>query len=815
MSTSFKTLLRRLARYRLFTALNVLGLAIGISACWIIYTIVSYEFSFESGFSNRQNTYRLVSGFIFDEKESYNGGVSAPIYQAIREQVRGADKVVPVFTKWISAVKIERPGQEPLIVEDPKNIADIDSSYFQLVHYDWMAGNASSFTRTADNVVLTESRAKEYFGNTPASQLLGRTVTYNDSIPKRIAGIVKDLPYPSEFITQEFFVMKPKVYELNQWTNTNGSDKLYLQLSAGADTAKVMAQISALVKAKVDLFMLEKKPTWRMHRWFELLPLEKAHFSAYIKEYNVRKASKPVLYGLIGLGGFLLILACINYINLSTALVPQRSKEIGVRKVLGSGRRTLMQQIFSETLITVLLSILLAFVFTKIGFAFLKDVIPEGTLDHSDPWGLILFLVPLLLIVTLLAGWYPAWLIAKVQPVSIMRGQGLFKTSNNRLALRKVLIVFQFVIAQIFIVGALIMGSQLRYTVKKDMGFNKEAIVLADVPWKIRRDKKFEYKQFALADELRKETGVAGVSLGQKPMTSNYSSSQYEYAGSDASKEPIKRLVFRKTVDTNYVRLYGMKLLAGRNIHASDTTNEFVINETAVAAFGFKSPQDAIGKIIGQEGYKFPIVGVINDFHQQDFHTTIDPLALMADKDGESEFNIKLNTSDPSKWQETIRAIEKKWYSFYPAGSFVYKFYDQELEAMYKEERNVSQLINLSTVIAVVISCLGLFGLAIITAFQRTKEIGIRKVLGASVSGIVGILSSDFVKLVLIALVIATPVSWWAMNKWLSDFAYRIDIKWWMFAVAGFAAVVVALLTVGFHAVKAALANPVKSLRSE
>lgn len=815
MSTSFKTLLRRLARYRLFTALNVLGLAIGISACWIIYTIVSYEFSFESGFEKRENTYRLVSGFIFDEKESYNGGVSAPVYQGVREQVRGIDKVVPVFGKWLSTAKVERAGQEPLILEDPKNVADVDSSYFELVHYQWLAGNAQSFIRTADNVVLTESRAKDYFGSTPVSELLGRTITYNDTIPKRVAGIVKDLSYPSEFVTQEFFVMKPKVYDLNQWTNTNGSDKVYLQLSAGTDTAKVMSQISALVKSKVDQFMTEKKPSWKMNRWLELLPLEKSHFSTYIKEYDIRKANKTVLYGLIGLGGFLLILACINYINLSTALVPQRSKEIGVRKVLGSGRRALMQQVFSETLVTVLLAIILAFGLTKIGFVFLKDVIPEGTMDHSNSWGLVLFLVPLLLIVTLLAGWYPAWLIAKVQPVSIMRGQGLFKSNNNRLILRKVLIVFQFVIAQVFIVGALIMSSQLRYTVKKDMGFNKEAIVLVDVPWKLRRNKKFEYKQFALADELRKESGVAGVSLGQKPLTASYSSSEYEYVGPDASREPVKRQVFRKTVDTNYVRLYGMRLLAGRNIHASDTTNEFVINETAVAAFGFSSPQDAIGKIIGQEGSKFPVVGVIKDFHQQDFHSTIDPLALMADKDNQSEFNIKLNTADPSKWQQTIKAIEKKWYSFYPAGTFAYKFYDQQLEAMYKEERNVSRLINLATIIAVVISCLGLFGLAIITAFQRTKEIGIRKVLGASVAGIVGILSSDFVKLVLIALVIATPVSWWAMNKWLSDFAYRINIEWWMFALAGFTAVIIALLTVGFHAVKAAVANPVKSLRSE
>jgi ABC-type antimicrobial peptide transport system permease subunit len=305
------------------------------------------------------------------------------------------------------------------------------------------------------------------------------------------------------------------------------------------------------------------------------------------------------------------------------------------------------------------------------------------------------------------------------------------------------------------------------------------------------------------------------VSLGRKPMTPNYSSSQYEYTGDDPSKEPIKRQVFRKSVDTSYIPLYNLQLLAGRNLLDSDTTREFVINETAMKAFGFASPREALGKLIGQPGGKFPIVGVVKDFHLRDFHTTIDPAALMMDKEDLSTINIKLNTADPGKWQQTIAAIEKKWNAFYPSGTFAYKFYDQTLEAMYKQERDLSRLINMATAIAIVISCLGLFGLAIITAFQRTKEIGIRKVLGASVAGIVKILSSDFLKLVLIALVIASPVAWWAMSKWLQDYAYRIKIEWWMFALTGAAAVLIALLTVGFHAVKAAVANPVKSLRSE
>ncbi len=815
MPPALKTLFRRLGRYRLFTVLNVLGLAIGISACWIIYSIVSYEFSFDKKLPDRERTYRLVTGFIFDEKESYNGGVSAPLYQGIREQVNGLNRVVPVYGKWINTIKIERPGSEPLVLDDPKNIVATDSSYFGMVPYAWLAGNKATAFNAPENVVLTQSRAKSYFGDQQPSQLIGKTIAYNDTIQKTISGIVKDLDYPTEFIAQEFWYLKPKVYELNSWTNTNGSDRVYLQLAKNADTAKVLSQISAVATQKWNEFEQDRKTPFKMTRWFELLPMSESHFSSYIKEYEQRKASRPVIYGLIGLGGFLLLLACINYINLSTALVPQRSKEIGVRKVLGSGRKALIGQILAETLATVIMAVVLAFFLAKLGFFLLSDILPDGLLEHSNTFKLLLFIIPLVLCVTLLSGWYPAWLIAKVQPVSIMRGQGVWKVGNNRLALRKVLIVFQFVIAQAFIVGALIMGAQLSYTVKKDMGFDKEAVVLVDVPWKLLWKKEYEDKHFALAEELKKESGINMISLGQKPMMAGYSSSMYEYSDGDPAKEPVKRQVFRKEVDTSYIPLYGIKLLAGRNLLPSDTTREFVINETAVRAFGFSSPQDAIGKVIGQPGGKYPIVGVVKDFHMQDFHNTIDPMALMANKSNTSTINIKLNDKDPGKWQQTLKNIEKKWNAFYPPGTFKYKFYDQELESMYKQERNLSRLINMATVIAIIISCLGLFGLAIITSFQRTKEIGIRKVLGASVTGIVRILSSDFVKLVLIALVIASPIAWWVMSKWLQDYAYRIDIKWWMFAAAGLGAVCIALLTVGFHAIKAAVANPVKALRSE
>jgi putative ABC transport system permease protein len=814
MKTSLKTLFRRLWRHRLFTGLHVLGLAIGISSCWVIYRIVSYEFSYENKLPKKENTYRLISGFIYDEKESLNGGVSAPMYKGIREQVTGIERVVPYFNTWINTVEVKQPGKQPVHVEEPKEIIAVDSAYFGMVAYTWLAGDKFSALQKPESVVLTESRAKTYFSGISPADMLGQTITYNDTLHKTVTGIVKDLDYATEFTGQEFIAKLNEDYPLVEWTNTNGSDKLYLQIAKKSDTARVMAQIKALLAEKVAAFHQEKKPTFSMNRWLELMPLSESHFSTRINEGEVHKTSKPVMYGLIGIAGFLLLLACINYINLSTAQVPQRAKEIGVRKTLGSSRWALVSQLLSETLVTVLLATILSIGLSRFAFFFLGDLIPDGTLQHAGGFAAFLFTVLLLTIITFLSGLYPARIIAKVEAVSIMRGQGVWTAGHNRLTLRKSLIVFQFVIAQLFIVGAIIIGSQLSYTLKKDLGFNKEAIVLVKVPWKLTRNKLYEGKQFTLADELRKQSGVQSLAIGTEPMTNGYSSSPLEYSNG-GTQPPVQKQIYKKWVDTAYVGLYDMKLLAGRNLHASDTTNEYIINETAMKAFGFTKPQDAVGKLIGRGSKKFPIVAVVKDFHLRSFYNTIDPMALMTDKKGMSTLNIKLNGTDPAKWQQTIKAIEQKWYAFYPPETFSFKFYDETLETMYKQERDLSKLINLVTIISIVISCLGLFGLVTLTAFQRTKEIGIRKVLGASVRGIVGLLSSEFVKLVVIALMIASPIAWWAMDKWLQDFAYRIHIEWWMFGITGLAAVVIALVTISFQAIKAALANPVKSLRSE
>ncbi len=816
-----KTTLRHLWRNRLFTGLNILGLAIGISACWIIFRIVGHEFSYDAKLPNSEHVFKVISAFERDGEQSALGGVSAPLYQGIENEITGVEHVVPAFRQWTFHVEIAREDQPAFVKEEPEGIIATNAAYFEMLPYRWLAGDKHTALDAPGSVVLTESRANLYFPDNEPEAMLNNTITYygQDTVTRTVTGIVADYDTPSEFTAQEFVVLPKITYETYQWTNTNGTDRLYLQFGEGVDVDAKLRQINELDARHWNALAEERQTEGKAAvpprgRTYELLPVREAHFATHVAEWGVTKTSKPVLYGLIGIGIFLLLLACINYINMSVAQIPQRGKEIGVRKTLGGGRWQLISQFLAETLVVSLMALVLAYALARLGFWLLTDIIPAGVSPQGNGYQLIGFILALTALITLLAGLYPGWLITRIKTVNVFKNWFDGATPIRGFGLQKVLIVFQFSIALVFIICTIIVSTQLRHTLKADMGFNKDATVLVYVPWKYTSDPHYEGKQFTLLNEIRTLPGIANVAMGDAPLSSGYSSSPFGYAAD--SKEPVEITGFKKTIDTAYLALYDMELLAGRNIHASDTISEFIINETAAKAFGFASPQDAIGQFIGQRGNnKHPIVGVVKDFHTQDFYTPIKPAILSSYKANLSSFNIKLDSSDPHRWQATLEAIGSKWAQFYPADAYQHRFYDETLEALYRQERQVGKLINLATAITILISCLGLFGLATLIAFQRTKEIGIRKVLGATVTGIVGLLSTDFVKLVLIAIVIASPIAWWAMNNWLADFAYRIDIQWWMFAAAGITAVVIALLTVSWQAIRAAVANPVDSLRDE
>lgn len=817
IAVRFKTVLRHLWKHRLFTSLNIFGLAVSISACWIIYRIVSYEFSYDQAVPDKENTYKVITAFDSpDRQNSKNGGVAAPLYEGIRREMPGVTNVVPVFKKEVNSIEIKKPDKV-FTKEYPDNIIATDVSYFNMLPYQWVAGSKEAAFNGPDDVVLTESRAREYFPNEKPEDILNKTIVYyewSDTVTRKVTGIVTDYATPSQFTYKEFVSLPKKDFQSVEWTNTNNSDQLFIQIKKEASPSVTLRQINALSARKWKEFETGTGRELKMSKSYELLPVKEVHFATDVEEYGVTRASKPVMYGLISIGFFLLLLACINYINMSTAQIPQRGKEVGVRKTLGSSRWQLIKQFLNETFITTLIACLLSLLLSNVGFGILKDIVPEGITLYSSMSEVIIFMIALTFLITLLAGLYPGWLITRLKTVNVFKNFSVIQGSHQKFSLQKALIVFQFIIALVFITSSMIVGSQLRYTLKADMGFSKDAVVLVSVPWKYLSDPKYKDKQFTLLSLLKNESGIDKIALGNAPLSSGYSSSPFVY---EADGKPLVRTqTYKKWCDASYLDLYKIKLIAGRNLYASDTISEYIINETAAKAFGFASPGDAVGKMISQLGYpKMPVVGVVKDFNTQDFYTKMQPLAISNSKNNLSTFNIKLNSHNTSQWQKTLEKIEEHWYQFYPAESFHYSFYDETLEKMYTQERQIGKLIDLATIITILISCLGLFGLAALTAFQRTREIGIRKVLGASVVNIVSMFSREYVVLILIAMIISTPVAWWAMNKWLQDFIYKIDMHWWMFALAGFATIVVALLTVSYQAIKAAVVNPVKSLRTE
>jgi ABC-type antimicrobial peptide transport system permease subunit len=392
----------------------------------------------------------------------------------------------------------------------------------------------------------------------------------------------------------------------------------------------------------------------------------------------------------------------------------------------------------------------------------------------------------------------------------VLKGQSQKVVGETGFNLRKGLIVFQFIIAQVFVIAAIIIGQQLQHTLNKNLGFDREGVLTIDLPFLYQNAD--NPKQTVLKQELAKNSNIRAVAIGDKPLSDRTFSTQMT-SMSDTGK--VQRRVYYKIVDEDFLDLYDFKVLAGSKLAKSDTLREYVINETAVKTFGFESPEQAIGKQLETRGRSYPIVGVVNDFHHVNFKQEISPIVFESSQYVSPTVNVKLAANNPQQWQRTLGEIEQTWKSVYPDAPFEYQFYDETIAKLYEGEHKTSKLVSLATGITIVISCLGLFGLATLTTSQRIKEIGIRKVLGASVAGIIKMLSLDFVKLVFIAILIASPIAWWAMNKWLEDFVYRIDIEWWMFAVAGMVAVVIALLTVSMQAVKAAVANPVDSLRDE
>ncbi|HTI09081.1 MAG TPA: ABC transporter permease [Puia sp.] len=806
-SNYFKTAFRSFRKNKVITIINILGLSVGISAALIIYLIVQYDFSFDKFEPGRERIYRIVS----EGPGWHNSGVPAPLHEAVQREIPGVEKMAALFqfNDWNIKVTIPRGNDKtPPVFKKQDNITFADGDYFSLFPHQWLAGNAGTSLKEPFQVVLSENRAKTYFPGIPVTDIVGRTVIFSDTIRTTVSGIVKDLDAHTDFDNQVFIALstipgsglKP-YYNWTDWGSTNSNTQALVRLVPGQSPQKIERQIRTMV----DKY--NKAASITEQTKFYLQPLDDIHFNALYDGV----ASKSTLFDLTLLAVFLLLLGAINFINLSTAQAAQRAKEIGIRKTLGSSKLQLVIQFLQETFLLTLATTGLSVLITPLLLKAFAGFIPKG-LAFNGIWQphVLIFLAILIITVSFLAGLYPALVLTKFRPVLVLKNQHTSLAGNTRGAwLRKTFTVSQFVIAQVFVIGTLMVNRQIHYSLEKDMGFRKNAIVNFYVPFDFFKP---DNKKFVLQQQLRAIPGIEAVSLGnQSPAFGGRMSTQIKF--NDGKKE-VKIAPDTRSGDTGFISLYHLRLLAGRNVLPTDSATELLINETLARRLGFQHPQAALGQFIGFSGHSLPVVGVMADFNLTSVRTAINPLIFYSEPKFGYVMHVALQPN-PGSWNTTIAKMQTAWKTVYPDLDFDYTFLDKSIESFYKEDRDLSKLLSWSTGITIFISCLGLLGLVIFTANQRTKEIGIRKVLGATVTQIIALLSKDFVKLVTLAFLIAVPVAWWAIHQWLQNFAYHATAEWWIFAIGGVLMLLMALLILCIRAGRAALANPVESLRTE
>lgn len=818
----FKIAFRGFWKHKIFTFINIVGLSIGITASVAIYLIVHYDFTFDKFHRDSDRIYRVVSNYSFQGQPGYNGGVCAPLAPAIKAQATGVQFTARTYT--ISPdVFIPHPGTKnpPTRFKAQDRVAFADQSYFQIFDYVWLAGSSAHALDEPYHVVITSERAKLYFPNLPYGQIVGKIITY-DTLKVTVSGIVETIKQNTDLSFHDFISFNTATsnkgvgdqMQLDQWDSTNSAFDTFIKLFPNTSSAKVEKQLNAIL-AKNDPPKAEDKGSTHS---FALQRLDDIHFNDKYGAFDFgNTANKTTLYGLLVIASFLLLLGCINFVNLTTAQAAQRAKEIGIRKTMGSTRKQLVVQFLSETFLITLIAVFISIVLTPFVLKLFSDFIASGVkADFIHQPGIILFLAVLTIVVSLLSGFYPAVMLSGYKPVTVLKNQAQSNSSKTRNAwLRKSLTVSQFIIAQFFIMATVLVSKQIYYALHKDLGFKKDAIIVSNSPWKNRSASKNQ----VLLNKFRAIPQVTMVSICNAAPSSGMTQTTVGLY-KDGKKE-IKTSVEIKSGDENYIKVYQIKMLAGRNIQPTDTGKAVIINTTYAKVLGFKTPGDAIGKQLEKlNGDKqVTIIGVCADFYERSLHSAINPLVIQYGRGDYQKgmFSIALNpeTAGGNEWKTAIAAMGKAWKEVYPDDDFDYHFYDETIAQFYATEQHTATLLTWATGLSIFISCLGLLGLAIYTTGQRTKEIGVRKVLGATVAQIVTLLSTELVALILLAFVIVTPIAWWLMNKWMQDFADRTTISWWIFALSGGGMLLTAIITSSFQTVKAAIANPVKSLRSE
>jgi len=821
IKTYLKSAVRNFWRHKLFTLINIIGLSVGISAALVIYLIVHFDFTFDKFHEDGDRIYRVVTIYTLNGNLSYSSASPVPLADAAKKEATGIENAAPFETIAHLDVVIPNSQTAGTRYKEQDDMIYADERYFNMFNYHWLAGSAQTALTGINQVVLTTARAKLYFPNLSPAEVVGKTIIYDrhyDQQTSVVTGIVEqpvgntDLAFHDFISYHTFKAVKTLQYKITDWyPNTNLAwDQYFIKTASGVNPTSIEKQLNAILKVHTTADKQFNRSSYQLH----LQPLGDMHFdSRYGIFYNRPTANKSTLYGLIAISTMLLLLGCINFINLTTAQATQRAKEIGIRKTLGSSRKQLVFQFILETFCITVLAVMISAVVSPVLLKAFSGFTPAGLkVDFTHP-DIILFLLCLTVVVSLLAGFYPAKVLSGYKTLQVLKNQSGNDNSQNRNSfLRKTLTVTQFVIAQFFLMVTVLVSKQVYYALNKNLGYKKDAILIIETPWQNRSIQ----VQYLFRDKLMAIPQVKQLSMGIDAPASNYT--DMEQATYNDGKKEIKTDVLPKFGDENYTQIYHLKLLKGRTLEQRDTLSGLIINETYAKVIGFKNPAGAIGKAISFHGDHRQVVGVLSDFYQSSLHDAIKPVILLIQPGQYFNriFHIALNPqAAPGDWEKAITAMHSAWKQTYPEQDFDYHFFDENIARFYESEQRTSTLLSWATALSILISCLGLLGLTIYTTNQRTKEIGIRKVVGASVGQIVALLSRELVLLILLAFVLVTPITWLAMNKWMQSFADRTPISWWIFAESGGGMLIVSVITSSFQTVKAAIANPIKSLKSE
>ncbi|MFN0174429.1 MAG: ABC transporter permease [Saprospiraceae bacterium] len=810
LNNYLKLALRNLNRQKGFTMLNVLGLAVGIAAVMLIFRIIWYELGFNKNFKNYERIVRVVTRErTKDGSSGFSACIPIPAMEVMRSTVPQFEQLVRIREAWPNIIVPNPAGGPPLKKfspdgEEPEVSFFAEPSFFQIFDLQWLAGDSGTALNDVGSVVLTQKMAEKCFGNW--EDAMGKALLLDNLVPVTVRGVVRDFPLNCDFpinVLISYATLKPNghLYFYDEdWGSCSSNNQVYALMR---DPGQLDAANAALGKVGEEEY---NKQDYRS-RYHELQTLSDLHYNDELNHSGSHITPKSRLGVLGSIGLLILIMACFNFINLATAQASLRAKEVGVRKTLGGGQRNLIGQFMSETALVVTSSVILGGLLANFTAPLLKHIsdVPDNLPFFSNPifWG---FLGVITLAVTLLAGLYPAMVLAGFNPIQALKSN-VQQGATGGAFLRKSLVILQFFIAQALVIGAIIIIRQLDYVRSRDLGFDKNLVYT----FSMNTDSATIARQNTLKHRLLQIASVESVSLcSDQPSSGNTWSTNFRY-GTHSEDESFDTSL--KFCDADWQKTYGFRLRAGRWLEPSDTMREALVNETMIRKLNIANPEEAVGQNLRLGSRRvMKIAGVVEDFHTHSLHQEHEPTLITTRKQFYSNIALKIR---PDNVAATTAAVQKVYDEILPEQVFSGEFLDENIANFYIAEARFSSTCKGFGLLAIFISCLGLLGLAAHAAQRRTKEIGIRKVLGASVAGITGLLAKDFLKLVVASFVIAIPVAWWAMQKWLGDFAYRIDIQWWMFVVAGATAVAVATLTVAIQSVKAALANPVESLRSE